>query len=166
MSHRVPRAGRAAALLISNFLAVHLLSACGGSTDDSSAPPTTAARAAPGSEETTVAEGGEAQAKSASLTWPQGTEDFTLSVCVSIGANTIQGAGRSTNGKWSLSFDANLLEPDDTGTLAVSQASDGAVVYDAAITSLTVKNDGSFAGSGGDLGETPFKITGTCDVTW
>ena len=165
MSNRVRRIGRAPVLLMSTFLAAHLLSACGGSSDDSSAPPTAAAGLAPGSEETAPAEGSVAQAKSASLSWPQGTDDFTLSVCVSIGANTIQGAGDSTSGKWSLSFDANLLQPDDTGTLAVSQASDKVIVYNAAITSLTVKDDGSFAGTGEDLGGVPFEITGTCDVT-
>ena len=166
MSNRLPRVGRAPVLLISTFLAAHMLSACGGSTDDSSTPPTAAPGIALGSEGTTPAEGGVAQAKSASLTWPQGTDDFALSVCVSIGANTIQGAGDSTSGKWSLSFDANLLQPDDTGSLAVSQAPDKVIVYNAAITSLTVKDDGSFAGNGEDLGGVPFKITGTCDVTW
>lgn len=166
MSDRVPRPGRAPVLMISTIFAAHLLSACGGSRDNSSASPTAAAEIAPGSKETTPADGAVAQAKSASLTWPQGTDDFALSVCVSIGAITIQGAGDSTSGKWSLSFDANLLQPDDTGTLAISQASDKVTVYNATITSLTVKDDGSFAGTGEDLGGLPFKISGTCDVTW
>ena len=47
----------------------------------------------------------------------------------------------------------------------MSQASDKVIVYNAAITSLTVKDDGSFVGTGEDLGGAPFKITRNCDVT-
>jgi len=100
------------------------------------------------------------------LTWPQGTDAFNLTVCTSIGEHTIQGSGDSGSGKWSLFFDANLLESGDTGTLKVSQKSDMRVVYEADLTALTVKADGSFTGSGEDASKAPVTMTGTCDVTW
>lgn len=100
----------------------------------------------------------------ATLDWPQGTEDFALNLCVSIGETTIQGHGASTN--WSLTFDANLLTPDDTGTLEVSSASDNAIEYDADITTLTVEPDGTFEAGGQDPAGEPFHLTGTCTLSW
>jgi hypothetical protein len=156
---------------------VPALTGCGGSTDDSSTTPPAAVSQAPTADVTTPADattsaqgsptqGSPAQGTSASVTWPQGTDEFTLNVCTSIGEHTIQGGGDSGNGELDLSFDANLLESGDTGTLTISQTSDMSVVYDADVTALTVNADGSFTGSGEDASKAPFTITGSCEVTW
>ena len=100
----------------------------------------------------------------ATLEWPEGTENFALTVCVSIGETTIQGAGTSAD--WNLTIDANLLTPDDTGTLQVSRASDNAIEYDADITTLTVQPDGTFEATGQDPAGDPFRLTGTCTLSW
>lgn len=100
----------------------------------------------------------------ASLDWPEGTDDFALNICVSIGETTIQGGGESAD--WKLSFDANLLTPADTGTLQISHASDYTVQYDADITTLTVKPDGTFDATGQDPAGAAFRLTGTCTLSW
>ena len=82
---------------------------CGGAEPAQPDPATTTATdtsATPTSAAPTPAAATPAQLVAA-LDWPQGTEDFALSICVSIGESTIQGAGGS--GDWTLSFDANLL---------------------------------------------------------
>lgn len=163
MTHRMPRAG---ALLITSLLVVPTLAACGRSAEDSSAHPATASEPAAPTGATNPTQGSQARAPSASLTWPQGTDDFALNVCVSIGPHTIQGGGNSASGKWNLVLDGNLLQPGDTGKLTVSQKPDMSVVYDANLTALTVAADGSFTGAGEDAAKAPFTITGTCDVTW
>jgi hypothetical protein len=156
----------ASGLLISSLLIVPALAACGRSTDNPSAPPAAAAGQATPTDATTPAHGSQTRARSASLKWPQGTDDFALNICTSIGEHTIQGGGNSTSGKWNLVLDGNLLKPGDAGKLTVSQKSDMSVVYDAALTALTVAADGSFTGSGEDAAKARFTITGTCDVTW
>jgi hypothetical protein len=152
------------ALLFSSVLIVPTLVACGRSTND--APAAEASSPAPTPTATTSAQGRQARSTSASLTWPQGKDDFALNVCTSIGEHTIQGGGNSANGKWNLVLDGNLLKPGDTGQLTVSQKSDMSVVYDARLTALTVAADGSFTGAGEDAAKARFTITGTCDVTW
>ena len=147
----------ASGLLVSLLLILPALAACGRSSGDSSAPP---------ADSTTPAQVSPARATSASLTWPQGTDNFALNICTSIGEHTIQGGGNSDSGKWNLVLDGNLLKPGDTGKLTVSQKSDMSVVYDAHLTALTVAADGSFTGSGEDAARSPFTITGVCDVTW
>lgn len=163
MTYRIPRAS---ALLITSLLIVPTLAACGRSAHDSSAPPDAASSPAPTTDATSPAQGSQARSPSASLTWPQGTDEFALNVCTSIGEHTIQGGGNSASGKWNLVLDGNLLKPGDTGKLTVSQTSDMSVVYDADLTALTVAADGSFTGAGEDVAKAPFTITGTCDVTW
>lgn len=163
MTHRIPAAS---ALLISSLLIVPALVACGRSPNNAPAPAAAASSPAPTTDATTAAQGTQARSPSASLTWPQGTDDFALNVCTSIGEHTIQGGGNSASGKWNLVLDGNLLKPGDTGKLTVSQKSDMSVVYDARLTALTVAADGSFTGAGEDAAKAPFTITGTCDVTW
>lgn len=162
---------RTGALLISALLAAPTLAACGGSSDDTSDPQAGTTSEAPAADTTSSTQASPAQtsanqANSASLTWPQGSDNFALNVCTSVGEHTIMGGGDSDTGKWNLSFDANLLAPGDTGTLTVSQKSDMSVVYDADITALSVAADGSFTGSGEDAAAGQFTITGTCDVSW
>ena len=99
----------------------------------------------------------------ATLDRPEGTENYALTICVSIAETTIQGAGASAD--WNLTFDANLLTPDDTGTLQVSRASDNALEYDADITTLTVQPDGTFDATGQDPAGNPFRLTGTCTLS-
>lgn len=155
-------------MLAAALVGAAALSGCGGSSDDGeSAPAATATAEQPAaSEAATAAAGGDAQAWSASLTWPAGSNEFSLNICTSIGEHTIQAGGDTTDGAYNLVLDANLLESGDTGTLTVSQKSDMTVVYDADVTELTVQSDGSFSGSGQDAGQAPFTITGTCLVTW
>lgn len=155
-------------MLAAALVGAAALSGCGGSSDDGeSAPAATATAEQPAaSEAATAAAGGDAQAWSASLTWPTGSNEFSLNICTSIGEHTIQAGGDTTDGAYNLVLDANLLESGDTGTLTVSQKSDMTVVYDADVTELTVQSDGSFNGSGQDAGQEPFTITGTCMVTW
>jgi hypothetical protein len=161
MTHRIPAAG---ALLISSLLIVPALVACGRTANNAPAP--AASNPAPTTDATASAQVTQARSTSASLTWPQGTDDFALNVCTSIGEHTIQGGGDSASGKWNLVLDGNLLKPGDTGKLTVSQKSDMSVVYDARLTALTVAADGSFTGAGEDAAKARFTITGTCDVTW
>jgi|GEM_PF-5190950 hypothetical protein len=163
MTKRISGAG---GVLISSLLIVSALAACSRSTESSSAPPAADAGQASSSNATTAAQGSQSRSRSASLTWPQGTDAFTLNICTSIGEHTIQGGGNSDGGKWNLVLDGNLLKPGDTGRLTVSQKSDMSVVYDAKLTDLTVAPDGSFTGSGEDASKARFTITGTCDVTW
>lgn len=163
MSHRNPTAS---ALLISSLLIVPVLVACGRSANDASAPAAEAPSPATTTDATTGAQGRQTRSTSASLTWPQGTDEFALNVCTSIGEHTIQGGGDSATGKWNLVLDGNLLESGDTGKLTVSQKSDMSVVYDARLTALKVAADGSFTGAGEDAARAQFTITGTCDVTW
>lgn len=151
MNQRILRQG---ILLTSTIAIAAILAGCGRSPDNDSAPPVT------------TAPDSETRPASAKLTWPQGSDDFALNVCTSIGAHTIQGGGNSDNGRWNLVLDGNLLEPGDTGKLTISQKSDMSVVYDAKLTALTVTADGSFTGSGEDAAKATFTITGTCDVTW
>lgn len=160
---------RAGALLMTAALCVPSLAACGGSTDEASsdsATPAAADASAAADATPTESEAAGAGTMTASLTWPQGTGEFPLNVCSSVGEHTIQGGGTSEDGEWNLVLDANLLAAGDTGTLTVSQTSDMSVVYDADVTDLTVQSDGSFSGSGTDAAEAPFTITGTCLVTW
>ena len=147
------------------------LSGCGTDQPTQPGPGTSAAASTSG---TTTSTGSTPEASSpettspeqlaASLDWPEGTEDFALNICVSIGETTIQGGGESTD--WKLSFDANLLTPADTGTLQVSHASDNTVRYDADITTLTVQPDGTFDATGQDPAGAAFRLTGTCTLSW
>ena len=144
------------------------LTACGGndSTEDPSVSdiPTAAVASDATSSDAGAATSDGMTDLAAVLTWPQGTDDFVINLCASVGENTILGAGE--NDEWSLNFDANLLESGDTGILTVSTKSDMAVEYSADVTSLTVNPDGSFTGSGQDASQAPFTITGTCIVSW
>ncbi len=177
MTHRISRGRRMSALALPTLLAASALAGCGGSPDDSTASSTSAGQSSTSTSQSstsqssgtttgTATQGGQAQPLVASLTWPQGTDRFALNVCASIAEHTISGGGTSDSGKWNLVIDANLLKSGDTGSLTVTQKSDMTVTYDARITALTVAADGTFSGSGEDVGKVPFSITGTCDVTW
>ena len=160
--HARRRAGAAVAL---TALAL-ALTGCGADQPTQPDPGTTAATSVtetPTSPAATPEDTSPAEL-AATLEWPDGTENFALTVCVSIGETTIQGAGASAD--WNLTFDANLLTPDDTGTLQVSRASDNAIEYDADITTLTVQPDGTFEATGQDPAGDPFRLTGTCTLSW
>ena len=160
-----PRARRrvgAAAAITSLALA---LSGCGADQPAQTDPGTTAATSIT---ETPTGPADTPEATSpaelaATLDRPEGTENYALTICVSIAETTIQGAGASAD--WNLTFDANLLTPDDTGTLQVSRASDNAIDYDADITTLTVQPDGTFDATGQDPAGNPFRLTGTCTLS-
>ena len=142
------------------------LTGCGADQPTQPDPGTTAATSVAGTSTSAAATPDENNPAelAATLEWPDGTEDFTLNICVSIGENTIQGGGASAD--WTLTFDANLLTPDDTGTLQVSRASDSAIEYDADITTLAVQPDGIFEATGQDPAGEPFRLTGTCTLSW
>lgn len=171
MNHRstqsvAPRARRRAGAAVGLAALALALTGCGADQPTQPAPGTTDATSIT---ETPTSPAGTPEATSpaelaATLDWPQGTENFALSICVSIGETTIQGSGASTD--WNLAFDANLLTPDDTGTLQISRTSDNAVEYDADITTLTVQPDGTFEATGQDPAGDPFRLAGTCTLSW
>ncbi len=156
---------RAAASVALATLAL-ALTGCGADQPTQPDPGTTAAISAPGPATSAAAtpEATSPDQLAATLEWPDGTEDFALNICVSIGETTIQGSGASAD--WNLTLDANLLSPDDTGTLQVSRASDNAIEYDADITTLTVQPDGTFDATGQDPAGEPFRLNGTCTLSW
>lgn len=149
-------------VMLAALLVVGAAAGCGSDEDSSSSTVTVPIASSAESLSATP----QIQDLSASLTWPDGTDAFTFNACASQGEHTILGRGDSTDGSLNLVLDANLLNAGDTGTLTVSQKSDMAVVYDADVTDLTVRADGTFSGSGQDAGQQAFTITGTCDVSW
>lgn len=101
---------------------------------------------------------------SAALRFAGRTETFTLEPCVSATAQSIQGAGKTADGKWSLSLEVD----GGTGEVSMSDVTDQmSVVLDGKAQTLTVSDDGSFTGSGTavfDHAETPFELSGTCNT--
>jgi hypothetical protein len=101
---------------------------------------------------------------SATLRFAGRTETFTLEPCVSATAQSIQGAGRTADGKWSV----HLQVDGGTGEVTMSDVTDQmSVVLDGKAQTLTVSDDGSFTGSGTavfDRAETPFELNGTCNT--
>ena len=174
MAIRWDRLSRFDGLVLSAVLVVPALAACGAGPGGSATEPAATAPAVTQAADPTAADGPGAGAPSgpavqgwtAMLTWPKGTDQFALNICTSIGEHTIQGGGNS--GDLNLAFDANLLNAGDVGRLSVSQrtGSDMPVVYDATITSLTVKADGTFSGEGQEAGGAAFSVSGTCELSW
>lgn len=157
------RPRRAAATATTAAILTILLAGCGGGDP---APTDPAAAAVPTAAESTPAapDAPAITARAAALEWPEGTEQFTVDLCASQGPSTIQGA--STSADWQLYFDANLINPGDTGTLQVSRASDKVIEYDADILTLTVQPDGTFESTGADASGATFRLTGTCGISW
>lgn len=174
MANRLKQLSLFGGVGLSAVLVALALAGCGaGSGGSATEPVATAPAVTPATDPTATDVPGAAapsdpavQGWTATLTWPRGTDPFALNVCTSIGEHTILGGGNS--GDLNLSFDANLLNSGDTGRLSVSQrtGSDMPVVYDATITSLTVKADGTFSGSGQDAGGAAFSVSGTCELSW
>ncbi|MCX7620384.1 MAG: hypothetical protein N2037_06010 [Acidimicrobiales bacterium] len=106
-------------------------------------------------------------AGSATLSFGGRTETFRIEPCVSSTARSIQGAGKTADGRWSLLLQVN----DGSGEVSVSDATDNmAVVFDGKAEELTVSASGSFRGSGTGVFEnaqSQFELTGTCGtLTW
>jgi hypothetical protein len=161
---------RAALSTVLGVIMVLSAAACGGggskttSAAGGDAPSTSTSSSASGADAGGAGASGGSFTGSATLRFAGRTETFTLEPCVSATEQSIQGAGRTADGKWSLSLEVD----GGTGEVTMSDVTDQmSVVLDGKAETLTVSDDGSFTGSGTavfDLAETPFELSGTCNT--